>query len=338
MTNTNSLPFVSVVIATRNERGYIEKCLESLLNQTYNPAEYEIQVYDALSTDGTKEYLLEMERRHPQIKVFDNPNIVPAAGWNLGFKNTPAKYVVMMGSHSYVDPNFLQRNVEILESEDVPCCGGSVTAIGEDSKSKAIAMAFNHPFGVGNAKYRYSTQKCYVETVNYGAYRKSVVDDPEIGPINEEIKRGEDWEYNYKIVKKYGKMVFSPEIKTFYYARSTFKDLWKRQFDAGLYKLEIVQKYPGSLLFRHLVPFLFAFAIILFLLLALIGYNTYLIFMLGSIYILANLLVSAKISFTNGIKYFPLVSWAFFVMQFAYGLGFLLGIFRILFKSSPAQK
>jgi len=329
VSSRREIPKVSVVVASKNEIAHIEKCIESLLNQTYEPSAVEILVYDGLSSDGTKEYLIKISTIHPRVKIFDNNRIVAAAGWNEGFIRSNADYVVMMGAHTHVDPNFVSRNVEILENENVPCSGGSVIAVGDDFKSKAIAFAFNHPFGVGNAKYRYSTSKCYVETINYGMYRKSVVDDKEIGPLNEELKRGEDWEYNYKIVKKYGKMAFSPEIKSYYSSRSNFKRLWRRQFDAGFYKLQIIAAYPKSLLFRHIIPFIFVLSIIISTLLALAGFEIYL-FIIGTTYIMANLLTSTILSMKYDLKYLLVISWSFFIIHFAYGLGILFGLFKFL--------
>lgn len=317
-----------MVIALRNEKGYIEKCLESLLAQTYDPACYEVLAYDGGSTDGSREYLQQMAREDPRVQVFDNEKIVAAAGWNAGFRRAKGKYVVMMGGHAYVEADFLAQNVAILETEDTPCAGGIVQAIGEDFKSKAIASAFNHPFGVGNAKYRYGREKCRVETINFGTYRKSVVDA--VPPINEEIKRGEDWEYNYQIVRKFGKMVFSPEIRVYYFSRATYKNLWRRQFDAGFYKLDIIRKYPSSLLLRHLVPFLFAAAVLLGPLLLLLGLPPLLLAGFWGIYLTGNLGTALRIAWRQDIRYFPYLVWAFFVMHFAYGLGFFLGTLSLL--------
>jgi cellulose synthase/poly-beta-1,6-N-acetylglucosamine synthase-like glycosyltransferase len=48
-------PFVSVVIAARNEEAFIGRCLETLIDQTYPADRYEIIVVDDDSSDRTKE-------------------------------------------------------------------------------------------------------------------------------------------------------------------------------------------------------------------------------------------------------------------------------------------
>ena len=47
------LPFVSVLLVTRNEKNYIERSLMSLINQTYPKDKYEIIIADGKSEDGT---------------------------------------------------------------------------------------------------------------------------------------------------------------------------------------------------------------------------------------------------------------------------------------------
>lgn len=329
MTNSETTPFVTIVIALKNEMGYIDQCLDSLLRQSYSKDAYEILVYDGNSDDGSADVLAEYAEKYPQMRVFPNPEEVGAAGWNKGFAIARGKYVVMMGAHTYVDDDFLAKNVQLLENNpEVPCSGGRVISLGQDTKSKAIALAFNHPFGAGNAKYRYAREPCLVETVNYGTYRKSVVD--EVGPINEGIKRGEDWEYNYRIVSRYGKMLFSPDIVAFYFSRSTFKQLWRRQYDAGYHKVEIICDYPGSMLFRHVVPALFSAAVILAPIIALLLSTLWPLVLIYGIYLGFNLGVSAVLSLKNGLRYFPHLILAFFVTQFAYGLGFIANLRRVL--------
>lgn len=317
-------PRVSVVIATKNELGYIEKCLDSFLNQTYPETHYEIYVYDGNSTDGSSEYVAEIAARHPNLFLFDNPKEIQSVAWNLGFARSRAKYVVMMGAHSYVAEDFIEKNVALLEAHpEVPCSGGIVQAIGEDDLSEVISLTFNSRFGVGNARYRYETQQCFVETINYGTYRKSMID--QIGEIDESLLRGQDWEYNYRIVRKFGKMLFSPEVKVYYFSRSNLKKLWKRQYVAGFYKVRIVRRHPGSLLVRHLVPFLFTLSMLLLVLATPLGLNPVFLLLYLGLYFTANLLVSLGIARKSRWVYLPKLVITFFVMHFAYGFGTLAG-------------
>jgi glycosyltransferase involved in cell wall biosynthesis len=320
---------VSVVIATYNEEHSIDKCVKSFVNQSFPKSEYEIIIADGGSKDKTLYIIKDIQREYTDVKIriIENKKKIQAAAWNLGFKSSKATYVCMMGAHSFVDRDFIKNNVELLEKNpDIPCSGGIVKAIGESKKSKAIALTFNSKFGVGDAKYRYATENCLVETINYGMYRKSMID--QLKPIDETIVRGQDWEYNYRVVKKFGRMLFSPQIKVYYYSRGNFKKLWKKQFYAGYWKPSIVKKHPGSLLLRHFIPFLFSIILLINIVLLATENNIfYGIFLL--VYILINFIFSILISLKEKRNYIFHLVTAFFLIHFAYGLGTIVGLHRV---------
>jgi cellulose synthase/poly-beta-1,6-N-acetylglucosamine synthase-like glycosyltransferase len=61
-------PFVSVVIAARNEQENLKSCLEALLRQDYPAPDYEIIVVDDRSSDGTPDILHSMAQNHSTIR------------------------------------------------------------------------------------------------------------------------------------------------------------------------------------------------------------------------------------------------------------------------------
>ncbi len=48
------LPTVSLIISCRNEEKFINKCLDSIVNQDYPEEKLEVLVADGMSEDGTK--------------------------------------------------------------------------------------------------------------------------------------------------------------------------------------------------------------------------------------------------------------------------------------------
>jgi glycosyltransferase involved in cell wall biosynthesis len=58
-------PKVSIILPARNEEEYIEKCLDSLINQDYD--NYEIIVIDDSSEDSTGKIISEYAKNHPKI-------------------------------------------------------------------------------------------------------------------------------------------------------------------------------------------------------------------------------------------------------------------------------
>ena len=86
MTTSEFNPLVSIVLPCRNEQGYIQDCLESILKQEPPEGGFEILVADGMSTDGTREYLRQMAAAHPQIRVLDNPGRIVSTGLNTAIQ------------------------------------------------------------------------------------------------------------------------------------------------------------------------------------------------------------------------------------------------------------
>src|SRR3990167_525891 len=61
-------PFVSVIVAARNEEAFIGDCLAGLVWQTYPPDRHEILVVDDDSEDRTREIAKAFCERHPHVR------------------------------------------------------------------------------------------------------------------------------------------------------------------------------------------------------------------------------------------------------------------------------
>lgn len=63
----NELPFVSIIIAARNEEANIEQCIKSLIAQTYPENKFEIIVTDDHSTDQTVSIIKSFEKKNIHV-------------------------------------------------------------------------------------------------------------------------------------------------------------------------------------------------------------------------------------------------------------------------------
>lgn len=110
---------VSVAIITYNQKDFIGKAIEGAVNQVTD-FEYEILVGDDLSNDGTRDVILEYQKKYPDLvkPVFHEKNL----GQN-GFFNTvetlklaKAKYIAPMDGDDYwTDSSKLQLMVDHLD-------------------------------------------------------------------------------------------------------------------------------------------------------------------------------------------------------------------------------
>ena len=66
------MPSISVIIPTRNELEYIDRCLESVRSAQLGNATVEVLIVDGMSEDGTRERLFEWSRKWPNVRILDN--------------------------------------------------------------------------------------------------------------------------------------------------------------------------------------------------------------------------------------------------------------------------
>ena len=323
----NHNPFVSVIIAIRNEEKFIAQCLQSVVNQDYPKDRMEILVVDGRSEDRSREIVAEFSSKYRVVRLLDNPQISAPAGLNLGIRQARGEVIVRVDGHCWLELDYVSQCVRKLQETGADNVGGLMKAVGQDYVGQVIALAINSFFGSGGSKFHYTSKEQYVDTVYLGAFRRRVFD--EVGFFNESLMRNQDYELNYRIRAAGGKIFLSPAIRSSYHGRSTLRDLWQQYFQYGFWKLEMVWMHPRSVRPRHLAAPLFVFGLFVAGLLSITCHGFLNLFLLAiSCYLLASLLSSLFIARSEGWRYLPLLPLVFAVMHFGWGLGFLFGLGR----------
>ena len=76
---------ISIITAVYNVKDYLERCVNSVLNQTYKNIEHIIIEHD--STDGSDELCDKLAKTDKRIKVFHTKNGSVPNSWNIGLDN-----------------------------------------------------------------------------------------------------------------------------------------------------------------------------------------------------------------------------------------------------------
>lgn len=321
-------PAISVVIPCRNEEAYISSCLDSLIGCDFSMEDLEIIVVDGMSDDRTPEVLLDYSRRYHFIRVFENPKKITSAGLNLGIRKARGRYIVILGSHSTVDRNFLKLNVEGLDLHDADCVGGQIVTLpaGRGVMARSISLALSSPFGVGNASFRtHPGRRRPVDTVPFGCYRREVFKAGE-NLFDEELLRNQDDEFNLRLRKSGGKILLVPEICSYYYPRRTLLKLWRMYYQYGYFKPLVARKVGGVLTWRQAVPPLFICGLLAAGVLSITGKDPVFILLAAACYLIAALFFSAGIALKEGFRSSLALPLVFATLHFSYGFGYLKGL------------
>lgn len=252
-------PFVSIIVPCRNELGHIVPCLESLLAQRHPREKLEVFFLDGMSADGTREILEEAARKHPFMRVLDNPRKIVPTAMNLGIKHARGEVIVRMDAHSEYPPDYLPRVLKLLrDTEGAGNAGGRVitTPNGDGPWARPVAFVTSHGFGVGYGRWRTSDEPGLVDTVPNGAFRREVLE--KVGLFDERLTRNQDNELNARLWKAGYKVAFDPTIRIRYYNQSTLAGLLHQGFHTGAWNIYTLFLHPYTWKWRRFVPAAFA--------------------------------------------------------------------------------
>ncbi len=108
-------PQVSVIIPNYNHASFLQKRIESVLQQTYQ--DFEVIYLDDASTDHSNQVFARFAD-DPRIRAYFNETNtgIPGKQWNKGVREARGDYVWIAESDDYADEHFLERLVTQLEA------------------------------------------------------------------------------------------------------------------------------------------------------------------------------------------------------------------------------
>jgi len=258
---------VSVIIPCYNEQGTIEFLLKAIYEQSYCRTQMEVVIADGLSSDLTINKINEFTIKHPdlEIRLIENPDRNIPSGLNRAMAEAQGQYFIRLDGHSVPDKNYVSKCVENLELGKGDSVGGIwiISPRGSSWQAKSIALAAAHPLGVGDAKYRIGGKAQEVDTVPFGAFQKKLIS--KIGGFDETLLANEDYEFNARIRRSGGKIWFDPEIRSRYYASSSFSTLSRQYARYGFWKARMLRVHPGTIRWRQFLPPVFIISLLFFI-------------------------------------------------------------------------
>lgn len=130
---------IGVIVPVYNAERYLRKCIESILNQSFQ--DFEIILIDDGSVDASGKICDKYAEKNKNVRVIHSEHMGVASVRNKGLDENTSEYIAFVDSDDYIDRNYLDTLYRIMirnEADLVISCGRNLA---ENNKNKAEGAA-----------------------------------------------------------------------------------------------------------------------------------------------------------------------------------------------------
>ena len=167
---------VSIIIPVYNVEKYLNRCMESIVKQTY--ADLQIILVDDGSKDKSGAMCDAWERKDSRITVIHQKNGGLSNARNTGMKHAKGEYLIFVDSDDVAAPEMTEQLIGLIEAEDadISICG--VSHIFDENnirfeKNQTETMSYDRNSAIKEMWY----QKSFLPSAWGKAYKKSLFEN-----------------------------------------------------------------------------------------------------------------------------------------------------------------
>ena len=202
---------ITIIIPAYNAADYLERCVQTLLNQTHK--HLEIIVVNDGSTDGTGKLLDELAQKDPRIKVIHQENRGVSESRNIGLDLATGDYIGFSDADDEAAPDMyelLYTNL-INNNADISHCGFQLNKLDDAVKFHGTGALLLQTGSEGVKELL--SGKRVEPSVCTKLYKKSLLHNARFPA---DIKINEDMLFNVAAFKRAKKIVFEDVVKYYY--------------------------------------------------------------------------------------------------------------------------
>lgn len=163
------MPRFSIIIPVYNTEKYLEKCLNSVFNQSFD--DYEVIVVNDGSTDGSNEIITKYQKKHTNLIYISKLNGGLSSARNVGIGAAKGDYLLFLDSDDFYSNNFLKKLSHEI-SDDIDIVRFQVQDVYDNGDIVSYSdFVFSCLDGVSSFKYLCMSH--YVEIACAYCYRRS---------------------------------------------------------------------------------------------------------------------------------------------------------------------
>ncbi|WP_195244228.1 glycosyltransferase family 2 protein [Clostridium celatum] len=127
-------PQLSIIMPVYNAERYLNKCIESILGQSYN--NFELIIINDGSIDGSKEICEYYSANDKRVKVINKTNEGQSAARNDGLKLAKGQYIQFIDADDWLELNACETLIKNIQIEEVDWVLASFNFVGKNRIEK----------------------------------------------------------------------------------------------------------------------------------------------------------------------------------------------------------
>lgn len=211
---------VSIIIPCYNVEKHIEKCVQSVLNQTF--ADFELLLLDDGSTDQTLDIIKKCEKRDPRIKVFTHANRGVSYTRNKGIELAAADYIMFIDGDDWIESDMINLLIDPKSSAEVlSVCGMVNERNGEEIENSVFSNIIKKKklvFDQNELMTLFPSSILSSPCCKF--YNKKILTNNDI-IFDESISYQEDLKFNLEYIQNIKLVKIIPEFKYHYVEHET---------------------------------------------------------------------------------------------------------------------
>lgn len=159
---------ISIIIPVYNISDYLDRCISSVLKQSYK--NLEIILVDDGSTDNSGEICDNYKKEDKRIKVIHKENGGVSSARNTGLENANGEYVAFIDGDDYIEEDYFKILIDNIKKYncDISCCNlVTVETNGKRNKEFNASKIYDAKYIIEN--YFFNN---FIKTIMYGPYNK----------------------------------------------------------------------------------------------------------------------------------------------------------------------
>ena len=248
------LPVISVVTPTFNRKEELAHLFNSMKKQTLDPKFFEMIISDDGSTDGTEEYVKNLENKFQfKLSYVSQENLGPGFARNNGVKNSMGELIVFIDSDCEADSNWLKIIFNAYKKNEFDAFGGPDEAR-DNFLPIQIAINFSMTSFLTTGGIRGHNKnmisKFFPRSHNMGV-KKTLFE--KIGGFGS-LRHGQDIELSNRIINEQAVVKLLDNAIVYHRRRTTLLKFFRQVFNWGVARVNLAKMDKNMLQIVHFLP------------------------------------------------------------------------------------